>query len=147
MIKFKSAEAKKAGEVNLTPMIDIIFNLLIFFLITAVVSQKGLNLKLPETSTAEKRPPKSLEITVTEEKKILFDGEEVKKEDVEKKLTAQKSMAEGEKAENITLKADTKAPFGLFIFVMDTARKVGLKNLVIATEVKKESVEEKSGEQ
>ena len=138
MIDFNSSKKKRSTEVNLTPMIDIIFNLLIFFLITAVISQKGLNLKLPESSTAEKRPKKSLEITVTKDEDILFDGKEVSKFDVEKVLLEEKNKPDSQKADSIVLKSDAKAPFGIFVSIMDTARKLGLKNLVIATEMPKE---------
>ncbi len=101
-----------------------------------VISQKGLNLTLPKTSTAEKRPDKSLEITVTDDKRILFDGKQIAESDVEDRLREEKQKTEGEKADNILLKADVEAPFGLFVKVMDTARKVGLTNLVIATKLK-----------
>jgi len=136
MIAFSQRKANRPGDVNLTPMIDIIFNLLIFFLIVAVISQKGLNLTLPKTSTAEKRPDKSLEITVTDDERILFDGDEIVEADVEQRLRAEKDKAEGEKATNILLKADADAKFGRFVMVMDIARKVGLTNLVIATKLK-----------
>ncbi len=136
MIRFSSRKQRTTGDVNLTPMIDIIFNLLIFFLIVAVISQKGLNITLPKTSTAEKRPDKSLEISVTKEKTYLFDGEIVPEERIEARLKAEKDKAEGEKADNIILKADQDAPFGMFVVVMDTARKLGLTNLVIATQLK-----------
>ena len=138
MIRFSQQKTKSIGDVNLTPMIDIIFNLLIFFLIIAVISQKGLNLTLPKTSTAEKRPDKSLEIMVTGDKRILFNGEEVAQADVEDLLRAEKSRSQGERADTILLKADVDAPFGMFVVVMDSARKVGLKNLVIATKLKPE---------
>ena len=138
MIDFNTSKKKRSTEVNLTPMIDIIFNLLIFFLITAVISQKGLNLKLPESSTAEKRPKKSLEITVTKDEAILFDGKEVSKSDVEKVLREEKNRPASQKADSIVLKSDAKAPFGIFVSIMDVARKLGLKNLVIATEMPKE---------
>ena len=138
MIRFSQQKTKSIGDVNLTPMIDIIFNLLIFFLIIAVISQKGLNLTLPRTSTAEKRPDNSLEIMVTGDKRILFNGEEVAQADVEDLLRAEKSRSQGERADTILLKADVDAPFGMFVVVMDSARKVGLKNLVIATKLKPE---------
>lgn len=140
MIKFGQSMRKKASrEVNLTPMIDIIFNLLIFFLITAVISQKGLNIKLPNAETAEKRPQKTLEITVTADNLITFNGNVVKKEGVFEMLKAEKERPDTEKHDVITLKADEKAHFGLFIFVMDTARKLGFENLAIAAERKLEN--------
>lgn len=136
MIRFSQQKPRSIGDVNLTPMIDIVFNLLIFFLIVAVISQKGLNLTLPKTSTAEQRPPHSLEIVVTADSRVLFDGEEVAPAGIEARLRALREMAEGERADNILLKADEQAPFGLFVTVMDMARKVGLTNLVIATEMR-----------
>ncbi len=136
MIRFAQQKKAVAGDVNLTPMIDIIFNLLIFFLIIAVISQKGLNLTLPKTSTAEKRPPKSLEITVTDDRRILFDGEQVPEAQLEQRLRLEMDRVETDRAESIVLKADVDAPFGMFVTVMDTARHVGLKNLVIATKRK-----------
>lgn len=140
MIKFsQNLKRRSKREVNLTPMIDIIFNLLIFFLITAVISQKGLNIKLPSAATAEKRPPKSLEITVTKDNVITFNGTVVKKDDVLKELKKEKELATDEKHDVITLKADETAHFGLFIFVMDTARKLGFENLAIAAERKMEN--------
>lgn len=140
MIKFNHGfQKRERREVNLTPMIDIIFNLLIFFLITAVISQKGLNIKLPNAETAEKRPMKTLEITVTADNTITFNGKVVKKDDVFNELKREKELATAEKHDVITLKADESAHFGLFIFVMDTARKLGFENLAIAAEKKAEN--------
>jgi biopolymer transport protein ExbD len=138
MIEFSQRKRSSAGDPNLTPMIDIVFNLLIFFLIVAVLSQKGLDLTLPKTSTAEKRPDKSLEIMVTADSRILFDGEEIPESAVADRLRAERAEATGEKAEKILLKADVEAPFGKFVTVMDTAREVGITNLVIATELEAE---------
>jgi biopolymer transport protein ExbD len=139
MVKFQQrANKKKKGEVNLTPMIDIIFNLLIFFLITAVISQKGLNIKLPSADSAEKRPPKSLEISITADKKIVFDGEEITEKQIFEKLKQEKNRPEEDKFDIVTLKSDENAPFGLFVSVMDSARKLGFDNLVIAAERKVE---------
>ena len=138
MIEFSQRHRTSFGDVNLTPMIDIIFNLLIFFLIVAVVSQKGMNLDLPDTKNAKKRPKRSLEISVTRDARILFDGQVVSEDRVESLLRAEKAKAKGEGAETILLKADEQAPFGKFVVVMDTARGIGLTNLVIATKLKTE---------
>ena len=139
MVKFQQrANKKKKGEVNLTPMIDIIFNLLIFFLITAVISQRGLNIKLPSADSAEKRPPKSLEISITADKKIIFDGKEITEKQIFEKLKQEKNRPAEEKFDIVTLKSDENAPFGLFVTVMDSARKLGFDNLVIAAERKME---------
>ena len=142
MVRYNQKNKRAAGDINLTPMIDIIFNLLIFFLIVAVISQKGLNIKLPRTTTAEKRPDKSLEILVNREGHYLFDGERVPEDEVESRLV----RATGDGRDRvIVLKADEEAPFGRFVVVMDISRRLGLTNLVIATELKpQEDAEEGS---
>ena len=75
---------------------------------------------------------------MTKDEDILFDGKEVSKFDVEKVLLEEKNKPDSQKADSIVLKSDAKAPFGIFVSIMDTARKLGLKNLVIATEMPKE---------
>ena len=138
MIQFSQQHRAGVGDVNLTPMIDIIFNLLIFFLIVAVVSQKGLNLDLPDTKSADKRPKRSIEVMVTRDARILFDGQVVPEERIEALLRAEKPRTIGPGARTILLKADEEAPFGKFVMIMDTARSIGLTNLVIATKLKPE---------
>lgn len=134
MIEFSRKTRSETPVVNLTPMVDIIFNLLLFFLVTAAVSQQGLELELPDAKSADGRAQSTLEISVTESARIVFDGETVSEERVESLLRSHKKAGRNEP---IVLRADEGAPFGKFVFVMDTARSLGLTNLVIATDMKK----------
>lgn len=138
MIRF-TRQNKNHGEVNvnLMPLIDIIFNLLIFFLITAAISTRGINLDLPESDTAEKMPAKTWEIAIDENERIIFNGVMISSARLRTILGAEKNRPGEEQVETIVLKAHRRVPFENFIAVMDMARENGFYNLVIATDIKR----------
>ncbi|HOP28874.1 MAG TPA: biopolymer transporter ExbD [Spirochaetota bacterium] len=139
MVRFKNIRKNEEGlAINMTPLIDIIFNLLIFFLITAAITVKGIDLDLPEASTAEKMPSKSWEIIIDENEKIIFNDAAIDEFRLKKIFEAEKIKPESERVSSIILKADRKTTFGTFVRVMDTARQSGFYDLVIATEPGKE---------
>ena len=134
MIRFQQdLQPEKEIGVNMLPLVDIIFNLLIFFLITATISSKGINLDLPRSETAKAVPAKIQEIVLNEKGEIFFNEVRISLSRLEKILSGKAGSAAGNSAEKILLSADKKVPFGRFITVMDTVRKTGCDNLIIAT--------------
>ena len=142
MVKFNY---RKTGDdevkINLMPLIDIIFNLLIFFMITAAITTKGISLDLPEASTSEKMPSKSWEIVINEKQDNIFNETPISIDRLGMIMKAEKERPENEKVANIILKAHKLVPFGTFVMVMDMARENDLLNLVIATDSKKDKKE------
>jgi len=137
MIKFKRQPNENEGfNINMMPLIDIIFNLLIFFMITAAISTKGINLDLPEAESSEKLPSKSWEITINEHEQIILNKTVISEARLKKILTAEKNRADEQRVETIILRSNKNVPFGTFVTVMDAARKSGFRDLVIATETK-----------
>ena len=122
MIQFKQEPDRSEEDVNLTPLIDIIFNLLIFFLITASISTKGINLDIPDATTASKVQNKSWEIAINEDKRFFLNGLEINANQLENVLQAEKQKAEDKQIESIVLKGHKNIPYGLFVKVMDTVR-------------------------
>jgi len=125
-------------QINLMPLIDIIFNLLIFFLITAAITTKGIKLDLPKASTSEKLPSRSWEIIIDQKGEIVFNEAVITMDRLESIMRIEKERPRGEKVSDIVLKAHKDVPFGKFVRIMDIARANGLLNLVIATDPKKE---------
>ena len=130
-----SARDKKRGltEINLTPLIDVVFILLIFFLITSTfVQNPGIEVQLPKASSA---PPtseqSSLVITVTEQGRIIHHGEAVALDELEVRL---KSLHAKSPEQLVIVQADQATEHGQVVEVMDLARKVGFNMLAIATE-------------
>lgn len=135
MVRFKNV--KKSGEsvgINMTPLIDIIFNLLIFFLITAAITVKGIKLDLPEADTSEKMPSKSWEIIIDEQERILFNDAVIDMDRLGKIMDAEKNRPAEERITTVIVKASRRASFGNFVSVMDMARQYGFYDLVIATD-------------
>jgi len=138
MIKFRhQPDEDESFSINMTPLIDIIFNLLIFFMIIAAISTKGISLDLPEAESSEKMPSKSWEIIINEHGQIVFNDTVITLPRLNKILSAERVQAEEKRVETIILRANRNVPFGSFVAVMDAARKSGFHDLVIATEAKK----------
>lgn len=138
MIRF--AIQKKEEEplnISLMPLIDIIFNLLIFFLITAAITTKGINIDLPEAVSSKKLPQKSWEIVIDKGQNITFNNARITMDKLGDIMQAEKTLPKNERVSTVILKANKNVPFGNFVTVMDMARKNNLLNLVIATDVKR----------
>lgn len=135
MIKFKNTRMPEdSPEINLTPLIDIIFNLLIFFLITAAITVKGINLNLPEAVSSEKLPSKSWEIIIDQEERITLNGTMIEEDRLKKIMKIEKNLPESEKVSSIIVKSDRNARFGTFVRIMDSARQCGFYDIIIATD-------------
>ena len=135
MVRFRNI--KKGGngiDINMTPLIDVIFNLLIFLLITAAVSVKGIKLDLPEASTSEKMPAKSWEIIIDENERIIFNEAVINEDSLKRIMDAERMKPEAERISTIIIKANRKTNFGAFVRIMDISRKYGFYDLVIATD-------------
>ena len=132
MINFSERPADNIG-INLAPLIDIIFILLIFFVLTANDS-RGIVLDLPQASTAETLPAEHWDITISKNEKVLFNGLEVEKERLKDLLMAAKQQEQTQPL--VILKAHRDTSVNVFVSAMDSVRRADLDNLVIATEIK-----------
>jgi len=137
MIRFTRQNKNNEVNINVTPLLDVIFNLLIFFVIAAVITTRGINLDLPESDTAEKMPAKSWEIAIDENEGIIFNGMAISTERLQTILGAEKNRSGEERVETIVLKAHRHVSFERFVSIMDMVRRNGFYNLVIATNIKK----------
>jgi biopolymer transport protein ExbD len=126
--------AKSGGEVfiNLTSLIDVVLNLIIFFVLsTTFINPTGLKIELPRSAVEETtKPGEEVVVVVTRENEILMDGEAFSPEALLDKLTAIKEdNAEG----TIVIQADEKSTHGAVVSVMDAAKRAGFERLSIAT--------------
>ena len=120
-------------KVELTPMVDVVFLLLIFFMIsTTFVESPGISIKLPESSSQiVDKPPEEIKVYLSREGEIHLDKERISLEEFRRRLTGY-----GEKAQALTflLLADEEARHGRVVELMDAAREAGFGKLAIATE-------------
>lgn len=129
--------AKKTSKMielsmDMTPMIDCVFQLLIFFMVTTVFAvQSGLKVDLPTASTSDAPPEKDLSIVISDKGEMDLNGTRVTMDNLEEQLRQQKEIF-GSKV--LIIKADKKAMHGIVVDVMDAAKVVGIEQLAIATD-------------
>ncbi|MDZ7290785.1 MAG: biopolymer transporter ExbD [candidate division KSB1 bacterium] len=117
--------------INITSLIDVIFMLLIFFAVSSTfLEQPGMKLELPSAQSADIAQIKSYILYLAEDGSMRLNEKPVTLADLPKTLeTALPQMAE----QSLTLFADKNVRHGDVVKVMDIARQVGVKKLVIAT--------------
>ncbi len=119
------------AEPGMTAMIDIIFLLLLFFVLSSsFVLQPGVKVELPRTVTQEHYVRKDLILIIARDKRIFLDNEQVPLEALWGRLIEElKVQREGV----IIIRADRDVPHGLVVKVMDIAKQAGALRMSIAT--------------
>ena len=118
---------------NLTPLIDIVFLLLVFFMLTAhFIEDEAIAIDLPEAqNSAASEEDGYVEITMTPDGKLLVDGYSTSLETLEETL---RGALHAPEKRFVRLKGDHAAQFGLGVKVIDAARAAGAESLDILTE-------------
>ncbi|ASP39983.1 biopolymer transporter ExbD [Bacterioplanes sanyensis] len=122
-------------EVNLTPLIDIVFLLLIFFMVsTTFTKENHLNLDLPEASAeAASQPDAALEIIINAQGDYSINNQALVNQQLDTlKRGLQKALA-GRSDAPVIITADANTPHQAVVRAMDAAGQVGLVNLSITT--------------
>ncbi len=133
-------KARGTVVLEVTPLVDIVFLLLIFFLLTATyVKNPNLDISLPKASldqvTSHK---KDISVAVKKDGELRYDNRDISMKQLEGILLAEYS--ENEDA-IIVIRADKKSQHGRVVEVMDLAKKVGFSKLAIAIQAKSAAVE------
>ncbi len=120
-------------EVNLTPMLDVVFILLIFFIVTAsFVKESGIDINRPAASTAIRKERGNILVAITPTGQIWIDRRQID-------VRAVRANIERLHAENpqgaVVIQADRESKNGLLVEVMDAAKLAGVENISIAAEV------------
>jgi biopolymer transport protein ExbD len=117
--------------INITSLIDVIFLLLIFFLVTSTFSeQPALRIDLPRASSSGIGRREEMVLAVTREGNFFFDQEPIEREQLVERLAEAARMLE---EPTLVLKADRQVSYGLIVELMDISRRVGLEKIVALT--------------
>jgi biopolymer transport protein ExbD len=129
----KDNDSKKglASTLDLTPIVDVVFNLLIFFALSLnfAVTSGGINVKLPKASSAEPLRAEELTINLTSDGKMYLNDKLI----TSKKLS-QKLKDKQNKDSIVVIRADSSVTHGRVVEVMDTVRSNGFSRLAIAVD-------------
>src|SRR5690554_5735052 len=133
-MRFRGQTIKKSGfgsTVDLTPIVDTVFNLLIFFALSLnfAATSGGINVKLPKAQTVEPVKAEQLTINLTKDGKLYLN---------DKLITLDKlndTLRQNQKKDSlIVIRADSSVEHGSVVEVMDIARTNGFSRLAIAVE-------------
>jgi biopolymer transport protein ExbD len=122
-----------ASGVDITPLLDVVFQLLLFFILTSAILQPGIELDLPESKQSNESLEADLIISADREGRVFFNDQIVSLEDIE---TALRSFTVQNSKGNVILRVDSAAPYGKFFSILDASRSAGIKNLHLAYEEK-----------
>jgi biopolymer transport protein ExbD len=131
-----STQSRPEPDVNLTPLIDVVFLLLIFFMVsTSFVRQSQITIRLPEAeSTAMvEEPPEQIDIMITEQGTYLVNGRELINNRAETIRNALQRVSAGDTSLPLTISADANARHQHVVTAMDVAGRLGFVRISIAT--------------
>lgn len=128
-MKFKHRIQLEKAQVEIAPLIDCVFLLLIFFLLTSnFIFQPGIKINLPKAVTSEVIQERSIIITITKENLIYFNERVVSTAELKENL---RSASKQNKP--ILIKADRTVSLGQVINIWDLCRDAGVSQINIAT--------------
>jgi len=119
-------------DLNITPMLDVVFIILIFFVVsTSFVKESGVNVSRPAASTSERKERGNIMIGITAENVIWIDKRQV---DV-RAVRANVARLHAENPEGaVVIQADKDSRTGLLVRVIDQSRMAGVKDVSIAAD-------------
>lgn len=122
-------------EINLTPLIDVVFLLLIFFMVTTTFERQArLKVDLPEASPAAAQAQvETLEIVINARGRYYVNGVELPASEPDALRRALAGAAGEERSRPVTIRADAQAPHQSVVTAMDVLGRMGFVNLSIAT--------------
>ena len=126
---------KKKARIEIIPMIDTMFFLLVFFMIAtlSMTIQKGIQVNLPTAGSSTDNIPEQVSLTLTKKGTLFFNKEPISLFELEPHL---QSLLQNDRKISITINADESASHGRVVEIMDAVRKAGILNMAIATKPK-----------
>ncbi|MGI9558885.1 MAG: ExbD/TolR family protein [Thermodesulfobacteriota bacterium] len=129
---FGSDAEDQDDSINMTPMLDVMFILLIFFIVTAsFVKESGIEVSKPEAETSEISEGAAFIVAIDERDEIWAEGRRV----TGRALRSVLSLFHAEQPKGmLVIQADKSSTNEALVLVMDTARNAGVRDISIATE-------------
>ena len=132
-MKLRSLRVETQPQLMIIPMIDIIFFLLVFFMMStlSMVQQHTIPVSLPQATTAQQDKPSSINVTVLENSSVMFNQEEIPLSLLGKRV----NMELGKQSDTIfVLRGDKQAAYGQVVAVLDELKQAGALRVTVAVE-------------
>ena len=134
-MKFRQNKTEEEVQLNLTPLIDVVFLLLIFFMVSTTFNkQSEISIELPEASGKPLKTDKFvIEIDIDNQGRYFVNQQRVKDSTVATLKRAIRLTQGKEKTPQLIISSDRNTPYQYVVTAMDAARQLGLVNLTFAT--------------
>ena len=132
MRRITSVSTDDESEVNITPLIDIVFIMLIFFIVTATfVKEAGIDVNTPDAPTAEVKKKANILIAIDANNNIWLDRRKI---DIRSVIPNIKRLRAENPQGSVVIQADEESKNKMLVEVMDAARQAGVVNIALAAE-------------
>jgi len=126
----QSATTDEESEVNVTPMLDVVFIMLIFFIVTAsFVKEAGVQVDRPVAETVQKKPRGNILIAISPSNEVWIQKRRVEPDQV--RANVERLLSETPEA-SVVIQADRRSKNGIFVKVFDQAKAAGVKEVAIS---------------
>ncbi|HJO29623.1 MAG TPA: biopolymer transporter ExbD [Acidobacteriota bacterium] len=123
---FSDDQSRRRVSLDISPLLDVVFLLLIFFLVTTTfMPDASMELELPESTTATQSEVVPTMVTVGEDGGVQIDGDSVSIQELERAVAALLP----EEREKITVRADARVDYGVIVRIIDALRNAGVDAL------------------
>lgn len=117
--------------INLTPMVDMLFLILLFFLVTSsFIEQPNIKLELPSTKYAATSKIEERTLTISQDGRLFYQNKPVERKDL---VMVLKDAFSRQDDKTLVLRADKNVSYGVVVDVMDAAKGAGLRRIVAPT--------------
>lgn len=118
-------------HINIVPLVDMMFLLLLFFMLTSqLIQEPAIRIRLPESNTAEVKSDEAKTILITQHGEIYFMDRKMDIQDLQRAI---KEQIRDRERDFLKIKADKEVSVGLLVSVIDEVRRSGVKNFSIIT--------------
>jgi biopolymer transport protein TolR len=126
--KFGSAMA----DINVTPLVDVVLVLLIIFMVTAPLMQRGIDVDLPRTETQTSEKEERLVVSIAKTGVIYIDDVQIPLEDLRQQV--QKRVGRMKNKNSVFLRADQSLKYQIVMETMDEMKRAGIPTIGLVTE-------------
>ena len=126
----RARDRRMLSEINVTPLVDVTLVLLIIFMVTTPMLQRGTDVQLPQAGQSEPKEEERITITLTREGRLYLNTQEIPRATLRDRLRALTSNHE----RVVHFRGDAQVPYGLVIEVMDALKAAGIETVGMITE-------------
>ncbi len=127
----RSGDRRLLSEINVTPMVDVMLVLLIIFMVTTPMLQRGTDVQLPQAQQSEPKEEQRVTLTLTRDGQLYLNSEQIPRQRWRARLT--ELARQGERV--VHFRGDSQVPYGLVIEVMDAVRAAGIETVGMITQL------------